>query len=340
MQERHPGPQRDGRVRPAEDAQPVLPQPLAHGRGHQRRVGVPMVAEASSIAPSRVTRRATTRPSRQATSSLSCQSADPASRARSSVSGAAERTVASRPPGRRSASAIASQGRPASPEPGGSGGAGAGGHQVRRGSGTQAGDPVGVGQGHDQADRDVVGEPGRRHRGLRRAASPRSWATAARHAPAAGPPRRRSRSAATRSPPGARTSSESSATISAARRRAHQVGAVDQGAGQPRVGRDGGDRAAAVGHLPVVVAARPGTAGRRARRPAPPSVAGRAAPARPGRACPRPRSRARTTPGRRWRSPAPGGRRGGRGRARTSSGTPPRGPPGPRARPVARRPPG
>ena len=58
--------------------------------------GLAIVLEASSIAPSRVFSSATTRPSDQRTCSSSCHSAGAASSASSSLSGAAERTVASR----------------------------------------------------------------------------------------------------------------------------------------------------------------------------------------------------------------------------------------------------
>ena len=84
-------------------ASPSCTQAVAYGGSHQVRRRVGIVADASSIAPSATTRRATTRPSDQATSSASCHSADAASRARSSPRGAAERIVASRTPdgGRR-----------------------------------------------------------------------------------------------------------------------------------------------------------------------------------------------------------------------------------------------
>ena len=95
-------------------ARPSRPQPLAHGAARPAAgEGSASLTEASSIAPSRVARRATTRPSGHADLVLLVpQRGRAASRARSSSSGAADRIVASRTPGRRSASATASQPTP------------------------------------------------------------------------------------------------------------------------------------------------------------------------------------------------------------------------------------
>ena len=235
------------------------------------------------MAPSATTRRATTRPSDHATSSDSCHSADAASSARSSVSGAAERTVASRTPGRRSASAIASHGWPASAEPAG------------RTAPVPEVSRYDVPPGRSRAIRS--GAPGRRRSrrpGRRRR---RRWSDPVERGPellrrrrpgGARPDRHGVRRAARR--PGRRRvrarPRTSSATISAARRSPDDRGAVEQRPREPRVGGDPGDRAAAVGHRAVVGHCSEAGERRRGRPPSRPRAAGPSGRARPGRGAP------------------------------------------------------
>ncbi len=123
------------RRRPAQQPEPLLPQPVA--AAPPRPAPGPGRAAAARPARSRRAgppRRATTSPSRQATSSRSVRSsAAPASRAVASSIGAASRTRAAGAPGARSATATASHGRPGQRRPG---------RQLRRRSRRPSGTPT------------------------------------------------------------------------------------------------------------------------------------------------------------------------------------------------------
>ena len=122
--------------------------------------------------------------------------------------------------------------------------------------------------------------------------------------------------------------------------RPHQGGPVEQRAGEPGVGADPRDRAAAVGHRAVVGHGPEGGErgpGRR-HRPGRRLVQQRQAGCRPG--SPRRPARARTTSGPRSRSRGPGAARGGRARPGTTAGRPRPAPPARPGRPAAPRRPG
>ena len=340
VQEGHPGAQRRGGLGPGQHREALDPQPLTHGGGHQRgrRVGDPLGGQLDRAEPGAAPRDDPAvgpldllllvpqgrRPPRA-----------PGPRRSARRTGWSRRRSPGRGPRRRRPARWPGQGRAARPEHR----AGPGGHQVGRRAGTLPGDPSRVRERDDQADREVVGQAALTvvvaDRGGQRGPQPPHRGRPARRG---GPPRRSGRSAATRSPPGERHVLGEQRDDLGGAAGADHGGPVEQGAGQPWVGRDPGDRPATVRHR-AVLAHRPevgqrgprdrhGRLRRRVHQGQPRAV--RAAPAR--------RARARTTSGPPWRSRAAGARGGGRARPATSSGTPPPGPRGPRAPPAARRP--
>ena len=146
--------------------------------------------------------------------------------------------VASRTPGRRSASATASQASPVSADwPRGEDGAGAGGHQVGRRPGPEPRDPSRVGERDDQAHGDVV-----REARLARLVPEPGGQRAAQAARGGEPGGRLRTAAADRAQRGDQVAARGADVLR--HQRDHvggpacpdQPGAVEQGPGQPRVG--------------------------------------------------------------------------------------------------------